>query len=208
MLFASLVLAGVGAGYLAYRLSEKGVSGDAAIPRVPISLDRLSLAIPAAYFRSGTPGDAATDRVDLLASFPGLAPAGPAGRRPEQESLVFIAISRGDGAPDPADRPQAIYGRFLEPDAWQNPGGLVMRRFITTSPYADEELFLAPPDGRQFSARCRKATDPASSVDETCLWRFRLEGADIQARFSPALLPQWETLERGVRQLVESWRQR
>jgi hypothetical protein len=208
LLFVALALCGVGAGYVAYNMSGRSHGSPGEGPRITASFERLNLAVPSAYFRSGPPRDIAGDRIDLVAAFPDFAAAGTAAARSDPDALVFIAISRNDGAPDPAERPQAIYGGFLEPDAWQNPGGLVMRRFAATSPYAEEELFLAPPDGRQFSARCRKAEGVAPTIGETCLWRLRIDGADVQARFSPALLPRWETLERGLRQLVESWRQR
>ncbi len=178
----------------------------------PVSVGSLRLNIPGAYLRSGhLVRSGAVERVDVIASFPQMQAAGQppvsAAEMAQQNAsmLVFIAVIRADGGLDPADRPQEIYGRFLQPDTWQNPGGLVLRRFEPKSPYADEELFLAPPDGRSFAARCRRAEAQIALVGETCLWRYRLNEQDVQVRFSPELLPQWQELVEGVRRLVESW---
>jgi hypothetical protein len=120
-------------------------------------------------------------------------------------STVFIALLREDGAMDPSQRVTEIYGRFLEPDIWNNPGGLLLRRFTPESPYHDEELFISPPEGREFSARCRK---PGASqlIGEMCVWRYRDAGVDVQVRFAPDLLPQWEALMSGVRRQVAALR--
>ncbi len=129
--------------------------------------------------------------------------------QPDAANLVFLSIMPADDAMDPTQRIQDLYGRFFEADAWQNPGGLLMRRFQAGSPYEDEELYLAPPDGRAFAARCRKAgragDRAAELVGETCLWRFRQNGADILVRFSPERLPNWETLASGVRGQLQRW---
>jgi hypothetical protein len=106
---------------------------------------------------------------------------------------------------DPSERPQELYGRFLEPDTWESPGGLLLRRFEAGSPYEDEELFIAPPDGRAFSARCRKPGKATEAIGDACLWRFRQSGADVQVRFTVDLLPQWETMATGVGKLLERW---
>jgi hypothetical protein len=178
----------------------------------PISIGPLRLNVPGAYLRGGhLIRSGAVERVDVVARFPEMSAAGlpPASTteiaQQNAMTMVFIAVIRSDGGLDPADRPQEIYGRFLEPDTWQNPGGLVLRRFEPKSPYADEELFLAPPDGRAFSARCRRAEAQAAVVGETCLWRYRLNEQDVQVRFSPELLPQWEQMTEGVRRLIQGW---
>jgi hypothetical protein len=178
---------------------------------IPYSIDNLRLAVPQAYLRPGQPTRAGSvDRLDAVAAFPDMRAAGTAAT-PEaayekrgNNRMVFVSVQKNDGAPDPADRPQQIYGRFLEPDTWDSPGGLVMRRFTANSPYADEELFIAP-DSRQFSARCRKKAQGAEAIGETCIWRFRRSGADVQIRFSPDLLAEWEALAYGVGALLESW---
>jgi hypothetical protein len=174
---------------------------------IPVVIGKAAFAIPPAYVRAGAlPRPGAQERVDLVLGFPDMAPASDlAGQH------VFLALLREDGGIDPSARVNEIYGVFLEPDIWRNPGGLLLRRFTPDSPYADEELFLSPPDGRAFTARCRKPVPAAerargADIGEMCVWRFRVGGADVQARFSPDLLPQWETLTEGVRAKVAAWR--
>ncbi|MFM9974721.1 MAG: hypothetical protein ACKVON_09145, partial [Beijerinckiaceae bacterium] len=94
---------------------------------------------------------------------------------------------------------------FLDPFTFENPGGLLMKRFVADSPYADEDLFIAPPDGRVFAARCRKPGKGANEDGEACIWRFRQSGADVQLRFSTALLPQWEDMALGIATLLKKW---
>jgi hypothetical protein len=202
-----LVMGTVGGWFWLFGPSQ-GSSTDA----VPVNVGVLRLNIPGTYMRGGNLArSGSVERVDVIARFPemtgaGIAPAKTADIANHQPlTLVFVSVIRGDGGLDPADRPQEIYGRFLEPDTWQNPGGLVLRRFAPSSPYSDEELYLAPPDGRLFWARCRRAQAQPSVLGETCLWRYRLSDQDVQVRFAPELLPQWEQLSEGVRQLVGGW---
>jgi hypothetical protein len=207
----TLALLGVtmGLGINAYR-SERTMPG--AVELVPVTINSLRLNVPMDFFRGGAPPRTGTsERADLLALFPDMHPAGvppattTAMTAQDPRRLVFIAVLRGDGVLDPSERPQELYGRFLEPDTWQNPGGLLLRRFEAGSPYEDEELFIAPPDGRVFAARCRKPGKGTESIGEACLWRFRQAGADVQVRFSVDLLPQWEAMAMGVGRLLETW---
>jgi hypothetical protein len=208
-----LALTGVGTG-LAVNAYIRPESGWVAPEIVPVTINNLRLNVPSPYFRGGVaPRANAAERVDLIIRHHGMAAAGitPRNRRDmaahDPRELIFLAILRNDGVIDPADRPQDLYGRFLEPDAWQNPGGLLLRRFEASSPYHDEELFIAPPDGKLFSARCRKSGKGAeAAIGESCIWRFRHQGADLQVRFAPELLPQWEAMASGLQRLLSDWK--
>jgi hypothetical protein len=174
---------------------------------IAVTVGTVSLLIPPGYVRAGAlPRPGAQDRVDLALVGPDLDAPRPGGPM----ANVFLALLREDGIIDPAERIDHIYGRFLEPDIWQNPGGLLLRRFAADSPYADEELFISSPDGRAFTARCRKPAAQGQArggdIGEACLWRFRIGGADAQVRFSPDLLPQWEALSAGIRARIAGWR--
>lgn len=208
---AAALLVGIGLGAMLFRLLDT--------PSVPTStsqmlrFDNLLLDVPDSYLRTPGQQEGASTRLNLVMVHPDMRARRPerrvqpgAGAPDNEDDLLFVAITRGDGAPDPADRPQDLYAHFVEPDAWQNPGGLVMRRFRAGSPYADQELYVVPPDGRAFTALCRKGETEVRALGEACLWRFRLQGADIEVRFSPALLPSWEVLSTGVRQRIEGWR--
>lgn len=199
----ALATAGVGGGIGADALMRRGSS--APTEAVPAAFGGLRLLVPQAYLRQRASSGA--QRLDLVLRYPELTPAIPAAA--QTGALIFVAVTASDGEIDPAERAQALYGRFLEADAWQNPGGLLLRRFQAGSPYEDEELYLSPPDGRAFSARCRKRPRAgergADMIADACLWRFRRDGADIQVRFAPELLPQWEALSAGVAGRIEAW---
>ena len=143
------------------------------------------------------------DRLDLAVTFPDFHPAKP--RRPSEPeaALLFIRMMPPEATLDPADRPLRLYAPFLELAGWEQEGGLVMRRFVAGSPYQTDDLYLAPPEGRLFWARCLRPAQPPVPLPDTCLSDLRLHGLDVQVRFDPALLPQWERLVAGVRGLVE-----
>ena len=79
-----------------------------------------------------------------------------------------------------------------------------MRRFEAGSPYDREELYIAPPEGRTFYARCMRPIQPPDGLPESCISEFRQGGLDIRVRFNPELLPHWSQLTEGVRGLVRS----
>jgi hypothetical protein len=200
-----LALVGAVAGFALFWWSSRPISGPRDI--IPVTVGGVALHIPPAYMRAGAlPRPGSQQRVDLAMVAPELEPPRAGGPEPN----LFVSILREDGVIDPALRVDQIYGRFLEPDIWQNPGGLLLRRFAPDSPYADEELFISPPDGTAFNARCRKPQTGSQSrtgdIGEACLWRFRIAGADVQVRFRPDMLPQWQVLGEGLRAKIASWR--
>jgi hypothetical protein len=205
ILVLCLALLGAGAGVALFWWSAQPSSS--VREPIPVTIGNAAFLIPPAYVRAGAlPRPGSQERVDLALTFPGLEPPAPSG----PPANVFIALLREDGVIDPGERVDQIYGLFLEPDIWQNPGGLLLRRFSAESPYADEELFISPPDGRTFTARCRKPPPAgqtrAGDIGESCLWRFRIGGADAQVRFPPQLLPQWEELAQSARARITGLR--
>jgi hypothetical protein len=208
-MFSLLALLGTGAGIAVLAITFAGPESRK-LDIVPISIGGLRLNVPQGFLRGGTvPSSGTSERADLVIRFPEMTASGIPPSRPadavDPRLLLFLAVLRSDGILDPADRVQDLYGRFLDPYTFENPGGLLMRRFIADSPYADEDLFIAPPDGRVFAARCRKPGKGPDTQSEACIWRFRQSGADIQLRFSPALLPQWEDMALGVARLLKDW---
>jgi len=207
LLLVALVLALLAAG--AYRLVRQSDEAEPAI--VAASLGDARLAYPPAYARDeSTRYGGALDRLSFIAVVPDFSPpqkpsADP--RRRASEELdpmrVFVTLSPRDEALDPAERPSRLYARFLEGEVWSGPGGLLMRRFEPGSPYELELLYLAPPDGREFFARCPRR-DAGFLGSAPCLWALRWKGLDVEARFSSALLRDWEELARGLRAFLAS----
>jgi hypothetical protein len=209
LIVITLTMLGIGTVVALYSLMGQG-SDDRKLDLIPVTIEDLKLNIPRGYFRGGTPPtDGRSERIDLIMLYPEMTIAAITPSKvenaPQPQLLVFASIQRNDGVIDPSNRVQDIYGRFLESATFDSPGGLIMKRFTADSPYHDEELFIAPPDGRVFAARCRKPEKTDKAIGETCLWRFRQSGADIQIRFSPALLPRWEEMALGLAKRLKEW---
>jgi hypothetical protein len=144
------------------------------------------------------------ERLDLAVLLPDFRPAGKLselGRPLEEisERIVFVSISAPDGTLDPADRFAHLYARFLTADQSAGPAGLVKRRFEASSPFANEDLYIAPPEGRQFSARCRPAE---AGLPEICRHEFWRAGLAVQLRFAPRTLADWQNLKARSEALI------
>jgi hypothetical protein len=203
LLTAAILATAAGAGAVAYMglwpfRQEVSPALSVTIAGNPIQLDRT-------YLLGSRPGHAESTQLDLVAVFPDFRPARSRNADElsgERTSMIFIKLSAPDDAVEPADRPSKLYARFLEPEAWSHPGGLVMRRFEKDSPYEGEELFIAPPDGRTFFARCPRPKQDGLPV--SCISEFRQAGLEVRLRFAPELLPAWQQMIDGARGLVRS----
>jgi hypothetical protein len=156
----------------------------------------------ASYLRNGDAQD--PERIDLMVLAPDFSPAaadpqrlpaaGETGDKGRAE--VFIALTpapRIEGraaAAAPAER----YGPYLAAEAQIADGGLLRRRFEDNSPYAGEDLYLAPPDGEEFYARCQRQKIPDDGLPNTCTAEFRVNTILAQIRFDPSWLGQWAVL--------------
>jgi hypothetical protein len=119
------------------------------------------------------------------------------------DEAIVVSWRAADGSLAPAERPAVLYARFVSPEASRSEGGLIRRRFRNGTPYEGEDLFVAPPDGRGFWARCPSAPAEGDSFGR-CLSEMRFGGRDVQLRFAPALLARWELLTGAVRQRFAS----
>jgi hypothetical protein len=180
---------------------------------VEASVGAATLLLPGGYFRLDSRGGGQLDKLNLVVFYPDFAPAGDLrdiaaatdlGER--HDRLVFMTISPADASLDPADRPVKLYARFLDPNAWTHPGGLIARDFLPGSPFEGEELYFAAPEGREFAARCGKP-DQRRSTPNFCIEDFRLNDLNVELRFSANLLAEWEKLMAGARELIERARQ-
>lgn len=183
---------------------------DASADQVEADIAQAHFSFPAGYARDeSTAVGGFTDRLAFVVVFPEFSSQANAEKSRELKTLsdrpknrVFITVSAKDDTADPADRPTRLYARFLQGEAFAGPGGLVMRRFEQGSPYDLEQLYIAPPDGRDFFARCPNAQSKEAAAGKSCLSIFRVDGLDVELRFAPALLDKWETLNEGARNFV------
>jgi hypothetical protein len=147
------------------------------------------------------------ERLDLALLLPDFKPAGSLDARdlarPDRDiDMLFVTLVPQDETLDPADRPAQLYARFLEPGAPAPELGLIHRRFAAGSPYETEDLYLAPPEGRLFAARCRSDPKPELEPGSACLHEFRTHGLDVLLRFAPARLAYWDRLVDRVHALI------
>lgn len=170
------------------------------------------LRFAANYVRTTDSAD--PDRVDLVVLAPDFAPAAatplhlPAtgedeGRGRAQIFLTLTPAPLFDGRAATAT-PAERYGPHVAPEVQVTEGGLLRRRFEDKSPYAGEDLYLAPPDGEQFFARCQRQKVPSDGLPSTCLSEFRVEGLLVEMRFDPAWLGEWRQLRTDALLLTRS----
>jgi len=142
----------------------------------------------------------APQELDLIIALPDLTPAGASASSLPLEKLVFLTLRQPDEKIEPRDKPIKLYARFLSPAVEVHPAGLILRRFEPGSPYDGEQLYMTPPEGRAFWARCASASD---QLPATCISEARIAGLDARLRFKPEALGDWEALTAGVTRLVE-----
>lgn len=203
-LFTAAILVWLAIGYIWPSGQNSGQS--------EIYIGDLRFEIPASYIRfDHAKSGGRLPEVDLAVSSKNFRPAQPGKITsdiiPDRETdTLYLTLLKPDARLKPSERPARLYFRFLKKLSWSHAGGLTMRRFEDSSPYAREDLYYAPPEGRMFAARCRRPKQPPDGLPNTCIAEFRISGIDVRMRFSPNLLADWERLADGVSALVQSFR--
>ena len=187
------LVAGVAVGALILALAAVDLGGFW-IRRNALAADAPALAelagravsVPAAWLaRAPEPG-----RLDLAIPFPSAA-----GRAEER---LFVTATPAEG-PTPGLGPH--HARFLSAVARSHPSGLLQRRYRNGTPFEGEELYLSPPDGALFAARCAPAKSEAEE-GPGCLAELRLDGLDLRVRFPAARLVAWEAILATLRRTL------
>jgi hypothetical protein len=175
-------------------------------------LSETRLTIPYDYFRfEHARLGGSLSEIDLAADARTFRPARlqsrfkPSAADPMAQTL-FLTLIPSAGNISPAERTTRLYTRFLQPDGWSHPGGLIMRRFKNGSPYQKEDLYMAPPEGRRFAARYPQPRKTPDGLTNICMAEFRIEGIDVRLRFAADLLSDWERLLQGTQGLIRSFR--
>jgi hypothetical protein len=167
-------------------------------------LGRIALVYPPSFarFPQGKSGGR-LDKLELAVILPEFKPAGdvmqtlPAAGAVAEKPIMFITIEPEQRTVAPADRVGQLYSNFLEPEALAQDSGLMMRRFQENAPFAGEDLYFDPPEGRKFAARCARPAHVADNLPETCIAAQRMDGLDIEYRFSRDALVYWEQIAEG-----------
>lgn len=112
---------------------------------------------------------------------------------PEAKSLLFLRLSATDTATGEADAPSPAT------PAASGPAGLLRSTRPGLPGIASEEAVYSAPGGRDpaYEASCLDGKDAIMAAD--CIREVRVApGLRLRYRFSHALLPQWDRIDRAV----------
>ena len=209
------VLAAVGA-VLAYVLWPSWPNAPVALdaPAMPVTVAGVLFDVPPAAIRAAVqrhPG--AHERIDLIFTWPSLAPPQPVvGTTTARESdasavppppsvndRLFVTIAGLGAVLAPADRLRTIYPRYVEALASFGADGLAVLSFRTGTPYEGEDLVYLAGNPEQFFARC---TRQVRAVPGTCIHERTVDAAEMTLRFSREWLQDWHGVSAGFDRLV------
>ena len=173
--------------------------------RLPVSIGATLFNVPTAAIRMKIQRHSGPqERVDLSFAYPSLdTPDAPKHVSADivEEAVqpidrIFLSIAAHHDTLAPDFRVRTIYPRYLEQASTPGQDGLTMRAFRDTTPYGNEDLFLAnTPD---LTARCtRDAATPGM-----CLSERRIDGADLTFRFPRSWLSQWRDVANAMDRLT------
>lgn len=163
-------------------------SARAADAPVEVALAGRSLTVPSAWL--ARPPEAG--RLDLAIPF------ADAGRGEER---LFVTATPAEGTAEATSRLGPHHARFLSAVARSHPSGLLQRRYRDGTPFEGEELYVSPPDGALFAARCAPTKSDAED-GAACLAELRLGGLDLRVRFPQSRLESWEAILATLRRTL------
>ncbi|HSP24616.1 MAG TPA: hypothetical protein VLQ65_05535 [Saliniramus sp.] len=144
----------------------------------------------------GTTTHGDKERISLRMPLASLAPEALA----DADSAVALVFTTSDESIAPSERVKMLYARFLSSEATPAAGGLIRRQFKAGTPYEGETLFLSPPEGRAFAARC--PTDESVGQALSCFAEIRHAGYDIQIQVARRDLASWEKITARLKDLL------
>lgn len=197
---AGLALLSAGLYLGALRLGETlrlaGASTDAA--PIAVSLGRHRLSIPANAIRFPEQRTEQPQReIDLYLSWPEMAGFSSSAQEifhdPEATSLLFVRLSTAEATGGDVEAPSPATPQV------RGPAGLLRSSRAGLPGIASEEAVYRAPDGREpaYEASCLDGKDAIMAAD--CIRELRLApGLRLRYRFSHALLPDWDRIDRAV----------
>lgn len=206
-LLVFIAVIAVAAVYVAYVLWPRW-------PDVPVALDQPALPVvvagaqfniePAAIRQAVQRKPGTQERIDLAYLWPSLKPPDPAlksvdGVPVNPNERLFVTIQSVDGTLPLMERVQTIYPRYMVPQPQPGPEGLTLRGFRDDTPYKGEELVFESQAPEHFLARCSLKGVNSSGG---CLLERRVGDAALTFRFPRDWLNDWQTLARGIDELM------
>jgi hypothetical protein len=205
LVFAALgAVAAVYVGYVLWpRWPEAAVARDA--PALPIVIGGAAFNIEPAAIRMPVQRRPGTqDRVDLAYLWPSIKPPDPTAKATVGEPVdpnerLFVTIQNGEITMPLMERVQNIYPRYLVAEPTAGPEGLTLRGFRDGTPYQGEELVFESQTPEHFLARC---SNKGVINSGNCLLERRVCDADVTIRFPRDWLSDWQSVARGIDQLM------
>jgi hypothetical protein len=117
------------------------------------------------------------------------------------DRLIFAEFSQSVMSRDMSGRVEPIYSKLFAGEPTAGPAGLTIHRLSKKSGFGDERLLTGKlADGSIYAVRCLLPVGDQPSTSADCL-RDVAVGRDLTLlyRFSSALLPQWQEIDRNVR---------
>lgn len=191
----------LGANAALFLRSESQIESITGTSRIDLGGHRLEVSRALIRDRAQMAGGR-LDRLDLAVTITDFAPIPlPASRdadkaMPERLSIILTASGR---ELDPTEMFQTVYARFLARETWSNPGGLIMRRFRSGTPYEDRELYIGAGGRKVFVALCPQ--DSQREI-EPCTATLRQGGVDAELRFDARHLPDWRRVIASAQTLI------
>jgi hypothetical protein len=183
------------------RWPEAAPAADA--PHLPIVIAGETFLVPPAAIRRKVqrrPGP--QERIDLVFSWPALAPPAPSDDKTAvaQPERLFVSIAARDGADEPAERLRTIYLRYAAGEPSNAPEGLTVTAFRDGTPYEGEDLVYDGSAPEHFVARCSRSTNPLTPA--SCLLERFVGKANVTVRFPREWLADWRGFASGLDRLI------
>jgi hypothetical protein len=202
---SAVAVAAVGGAFVVYamwpRWPEAAPAADA--PHLPIVIAGETFQVPPAAIRRKVqrrPGP--QERVDLVFSWPALAPPASSDGTTAvtQPERLFVSIAARDGAAEPAERLRTIYLRYVAGEPSNAPEGLAVTAFRDGTPYQGEDLVYDERAPEHFVARCGRSANPLAPA--SCLLERFVGQANLTVRFSRERLADWRAFATGLDRLI------
>ena len=204
-MLSAVAVAAMGVAFVVYALwprwPEAAPAADA--PHLPIVIAGETFQVPPAAIRRKVqrrPGP--QERIDLVFSWPALAPPAPSDDKTAvaQPQRLFVSIAARDGAADPAERLRTIYLRYAADEPSNAPEGLTVTAFRDGTPYAGEDLVYDESAPEHFVARCSRSANPLTPA--SCLLERFVGQANVTVRFPREWLADWRGFASGLDRLI------
>lgn len=197
-LFASLCLGALGI----YGVKLWLLPAPSSPQQLNIRLGERNISVPQEWIANPSGWQQANNPyLDLRLTYPELSTPHISGH--EDEKVIILHLTPADIKLDPADRASTLYPRFLSAASHIDENGLRVQDFDADSAYSGETLYVAPPEGRVFAARCITDEKMRKNILTPCLFSFREGDVDVEARFPSDLLMDWQNMALHLRQFVE-----